>query len=92
VKNFIFGKNKDAQITRLLFFIPILFIVLAFVYERDINVLFKNLLLIFSTPDRLFTDYYALAGIGSSYLNAGLVTLVYAIMIKIVKPNLNGMA
>lgn len=92
MKNFILGKNKDAQITRLLFFVPLLFIVLAFVYENDVNVLFNNLLLIFSTPDRLFTDYYSLAGVGASYLNAGLVTLIYAIMIKIVKPNLNGMA
>lgn len=92
MKNFIFGKNKDSQITRLLFFVPILFIVLAFVYENDVNVLFSNLLLIFSTPDRLFTDYFALAGVGAAYLNAGLVTLIYAIIIKIVKPNLNGMA
>ena len=92
MKNFILGKNKDSQITRLLFLIPILFIVLAFVYEPNVTELFNNLILIFSTPDRLFTDYYALAGVGASYLNAGLVTLIYAIIIKIVKPNLNGMA
>lgn len=92
IKSFVLGKDKDGQITRLLFFVPILLILIGFIYEPNIQELLKGLLTIITTKDRLFTDYFALVGEGASYLNAGLVTLVFAIIIKLVKPNLNGMA
>jgi len=91
IKDIILGKDKDGQIIRLLFFIPILFIILAFVYDTPLN-LINGLWKIITTKDRLFTDYFALAGKGAAYLNSGLVTLAFAVLIKIVKPNLNGMA
>ena len=92
IKSLILGKDKDGQITRLLFFIPILFIILSVIYEPNILELIKGLIKIISTEDRLFTDYFVLAKEGAAYLNAGLVTLIFAIIIKLVKPNLNGMA
>lgn len=91
IKNFILGKDKDGQVTRLLFLFPILFIILAFIYDNPSN-LIQGLWTIIKTQDRLFTDYFELVGKGAAYLNAGLVTLMLAILIKIVKPNLNGMA
>lgn len=92
IKSLILGKDKDGQITRLLFFVPILFIILSVIYEPNILELIKGLVKIISTEDRLFTDYFVLAKEGAAYLNAGLVTLIFAIIIKLVKPNLNGMA
>lgn len=91
IKNFILGKDKDGQITRLLFLPPVVFIVLAFIYDTPTN-LINGLWTIITTQDRLFTDYFELVGAGAAYLNSGLVTLALAILIKIVKPNLNGMA
>ena len=48
MKSFILGKDKDGQITRLLFFVPILLILIGFIYEPNPEELLKGLLTIIS--------------------------------------------
>ena len=45
---------------------------------------------ILTTEDVLITDYIAIAGMGAAFVNAGLVTLISVLLIKLVKDPVNG--
>ncbi len=45
---------------------------------------------ILTTEDVLITDYIAIAGMGAAFINAGLVTLISVLLIKLVKDPVNG--
>ena len=45
---------------------------------------------ILTTEDVLLTDYIAIAGMGAAFVNAGLVTLISVLLIKLVKDPVNG--
>lgn len=89
IKNKILGVTKEDVITRLIFLIPIIFIVAAFVLDTPQN-LINGLGTIATTRDHFSTDYYATVGKGTAFLNAGLLCLIYAVLLKISKANLGG--
>ena len=50
----------------------------------------RGLHTIVTHEDVLITDYIAIAGIGAAFVNAGLVTLISAIILRLVRDPLNG--
>lgn len=91
IKEIILGKNSNAQVTRIVFFLPFLFFITSFILDTPSN-LFNGLLLIFTSSARFPTDYFSLAGPGAAFLSASLILFFFAIMMKILKANMGGVA
>ena len=52
--------------------------------------IFRGMGVILTMEDVLITDYIAIAGMGAAFVNAGLVTLISAVLLKLVKDPVNG--
>jgi len=52
--------------------------------------IFRGMGVILTMEDVLITDYIAIAGMGAAFVNAGLVTLISVLLIKLVKDPVNG--
>lgn len=52
--------------------------------------IFQGLRTILTHEDVLITDYIAIAGMGAAFVNAGLVTLVSVLLLKLVRDPVNG--
>ncbi len=62
-----------------------------FLVDTPINII-EGLQAIIMTPDILITDYIAIGGIGASFINSGLLTLISIFMIYCLKINISGMS
>jgi len=68
---------------------PAYFLLCGLVLEPFDEVI-KGMIIIFQEPDFLITDYIALGGMGSAFVNAGLVTLICIFLIYLLKMDING--
>lgn len=91
IKDIILGKDSNGHITRIVFLLPFLFFVTAFILDTPSNLL-GGLWKIFTSPDRFPTDYFTLVGPGAAFLSASLILFVFAITMKVLKANMSGMA
>lgn len=64
-------------------------IILAFIFARPSEI-FSGLGIILTSPSILLTDYVALAGIGATLFNAGMMTLFSYGLVKLIKMNITG--
>lgn len=73
----------------ILSFIPFLFIVLGFLIDTP-ETIFKGLYDIIIVPDILLTDYLAVGGLGATFVNSGLLSLMCISAIFFLKVPLTG--
>ena len=59
-------------------------------FQAPPDEIFRGLYTIITHEDVLITDYIALAGMGAAFVNAGLVTLISVVILKIVRDPING--
>ncbi len=59
----------------LLALVPIYFIVVGF-FLQPAGEIFRGLVAIVREPDFLITDYFVIGGVGASFINAGILTLM----------------
>ena len=76
-KEVLFMLKKDYTnsqiIDSIMLFFSCMFLIAAFtgaIYTNQLNTLFSNWILLMRSPSPLVTDYFALGGLGSAYLNA----------------------
>lgn len=84
-----FGKIQDSLLVVIL--ISISLILLAFILESPQS-LVKGLYKIIVEPDILLTDYIAVGGIGSAFLNTGLMGLINSFLLYKLKVHMHGLA
>lgn len=68
---------------------PMYFILVGFILQ-PIPDIFRGFLKIIKEPDFLITDYFVVGGIGASFLNAGLVTILTLLLLYHLKMDLDG--
>lgn len=56
------------------------------------NEIWKGLIHIIESPDILITDYIEVGGMGACFVNAGLLTLISIILLRLLRLNLDGRA
>lgn len=82
-------KNKNSLNFIILSALPIVLIIIGFIVDspKDIMV---GLYKIIVYPDILLTDYLAVGGVGATFLNVGLVTLVSILIVYVCNMSLSG--
>lgn len=80
--------GKERVLTILSLF-PLCLIILAFIFDNPKNI-YKGLYRIVVSPDILLTDYISVGGIGATFINAGVLTLVNIFIIWKLKLKVNG--
>ena len=86
---------KPAEPPRYQILLPIcamfgVMLVLFGIFQSTPEELFRGMYAILTEEDVLITDYIAIAGMGAAFVNAGLVTLISVLLLKLVKDPLNG--
>ncbi|KYH31680.1 hypothetical protein CLTEP_23430 [Clostridium tepidiprofundi DSM 19306] len=71
-------------------FLSILFISMIIIGYILNNKSFKNLFKILEQPGRLITDFFLIYGKGSSFINMGILGLVFTVFIVVIGADLNG--
>jgi hypothetical protein len=75
--------------TMLVPYIGFAFIILAFVFSKPLD-LWIGLKIICTSPSILLTDYIAIAGLGSSLLNSGIMIIFSYSLVKLTKTPISG--
>jgi hypothetical protein len=77
--------------TKYLFFIILsaMLVILAFAFNKPLEI-WQGSLVILTSPANLVTDYFALANIGATLLNAGLMTLFSLVIVRINRVKISG--
>lgn len=73
-------KENSQGIYRILYGLSLYLILASFFFASPSEV-FTGLWKIFSSPSKLITDYFALAGIGATLMNSGLITLMSVFLV-----------
>ncbi len=86
---------KPAEPPRYQILLPIcalfgVMLVLFGIFQSTPEELFRGMYAILTEEDVLITDYIAIAGMGAAFVNAGLVTLISVLLLKLVNDPLNG--
>lgn len=69
--------------------IPFYFLIIAFIYDSPATILL-GLYNIFQEPDLLITDYMVIGGIGATFVNASLLTLVSIFIVYMLDMEMDG--
>lgn len=67
------------------------YIIFAFLMDSP-HEIFSGLIKIIYDPDLLITDYFAVGGIGASFFNAGVLTLISILILYLQKVNITGVS
>ncbi len=67
----------------------LLFILMAFVYDSP-SAIWSGFIRIQISPSNLVTDYFALANVGSTFLNVGFMTLISLVLVKFTGAKMTG--
>ncbi len=84
------SKTSD-YIFRLLVLFGVLLCLFGFIVQNPLDVL-RGLWTLIQTPSGLITDYTAVAGLGSAFVNAGLVTLLSLAVLRLTKLPFSGVS
>lgn len=66
--------NRERQFL-LLSVVPVYFMIAAFFFQTPVEI-WEGLVRMIREPDLLITDYFVLGGVGASFINAGILTLI----------------
>lgn len=82
---------KDYKIKKLmaLLFFPTFLLVLAFILDTPIEI-FRGIYIMIISPDILLTDYLKIGGIGATFANIAIITIINIIIIYKLRLKLNG--
>lgn len=82
----------DKKITYTHIYILCAFLVLvAFLYDRPMEI-WTGLNVIMHSPSNLLTDYIEVGGLGAAFFNSGVITLVSALLLRVSRVRLSGVA
>ncbi len=81
-------KRRDINLM-VLAILPITLIALGFILDSPGDI-FRGLVEIITTPDVLLQDYIAIGGIGATFLNSGLLSLICLFLVYILNVDLTG--
>ncbi len=68
---------------------PIYFMLIGFTKQKP-KAIFDGILRIIEEPDLLITDYFVVGGVGASFMNAGILTLLCLIILYFTKATFDG--
>lgn len=74
---------------RFLYLFGIGLILLGFAFDSPERI-FTGMIEILHSPSNLLTDYFALAGVGATFFNSGLITLISIFMVQRMNLSING--
>lgn len=80
--------NRDQKFL-LLALLPMYFIAIAFIFYSPEEIA-RGLFTIIYEPDFLITDYFVIGGVGASFLNAGVLTLISLLIVYFLDMDVDG--